>query len=89
MGAECGAECAEKRAVMSDQFAPRSDPQGEYTRTCPACGQEFRTDNPRAKYCTYECRRQAQNRRHYEAHRKDIIAAVIERRKQQQDDPAQ
>ena len=72
--------------MMSDQFAPRNDPEGRFTRTCPACNDPFRTDNARAVYCSYECRRRTQNQRHYKRHRKDIIMAVIKRREAQKED---
>lgn len=29
------------------------------TLTCPVCGREFKTDKPRQKYCSNECRIQA------------------------------
>lgn len=66
--------------TSADQFAPRNDPQGRYTRTCPGCGEEFRTDNPRKKHCSYKCYRKAGNHRYYKKNDKKIIEQVITRR---------
>ena len=47
---------------------------------CPN-GFTFKTDNPRAEYCSSDCRKAAQNRRYYVAHREDVISRVLVARK--------
>lgn len=43
-------------------------PAGIHKRTCPACGQTYRTDHPMQIYCSPPCKRQQQNRRYYQRH---------------------
>jgi len=38
---------------------------GAFERTCVECGNRFRTDEPRQRYCSVKCKRSAQNRRAY------------------------
>jgi hypothetical protein len=63
---------------------PRTDaligPAGSYRRACACCGAEFRTDEPRTKYCSLSCKAAAANQRYYEAHREEVIRKVIRRR---------
>lgn len=43
----------------------RDEPGGAFLRSCPNCGREFRTDNPRMMYCSTGCKKSVQYRRHY------------------------
>lgn len=50
---------------MSEQFAPRTDPEGAYERVCPHCGASFRTNNPRARYDSEACKSAAAFQRYW------------------------
>ena len=57
-------------------YGPSStDPKGIFRRTCP-CGKAFRTNHPFQRYHTPACKRQAQNRRHYQRHGARTRAAM-------------
>ena len=58
---------------MSNTGPAAPTPAGAFERTCPGCGETFRTDHPRQEYCRPACKRQAQNARHYATHREKII----------------
>jgi hypothetical protein len=54
-------------------YGPESQtPTGDYQLTCQNCHQPFRTDDERQLYCSPRCKRSAQNKRHYLAHKNRI-----------------
>lgn len=61
-------------------YGPESA-EGRIERICVQCGATFRTNWPRQKYCSNACKRRAQNARHYQQHRKKIIARVLKNQK--------
>ncbi len=59
-------------------YGPSStDSKGIFHRTCP-CGKEFRTNHPFQRYHAPACKRQAQNRRHYERHGDQLRAKSLQ-----------
>lgn len=63
------------------------------TQTCPECNTKFRSADrasPTANegsvnqiiYCSMACKRRANNRRHYQRHRDEVIERNIENQKQ-------
>lgn len=57
---------------MSNTGPAAPTPAGAFERTCEGCGEAFRTDSPRQRYCSPRCKRRAQNARHYRRHRGKI-----------------
>lgn len=43
----------------------RHVPTGNYARVCPLCRRSFRVDDDVIVYCSDDCEKRAQNRRHY------------------------
>lgn len=41
---------------------------GYWLRSCPGCGQDFTTTDPRKRYCSNACRQRAYRRRHRDQH---------------------
>lgn len=60
---------------MSNYGPLHTSPTGAFTRVCEHCGQKFRTDNARQRYCSNACKRSAQNRRFY-GKRKRFVAVM-------------
>jgi hypothetical protein len=58
---------------MSNTGPAAPTPAGAFERTCEGCGETFRTDWPRQRYCSPACKRNVQNARHYAKHRETII----------------
>jgi hypothetical protein len=58
---------------MSNTGPAAPTPAGAFKRTCEGCGETFRTDSARQKYCSPACKRREQNKRHYRTHREKII----------------
>ena len=58
---------------MSNTGPAAPTPAGAFKRTCEGCGETFRTDSVRQRYCSPACKRKAQNKRHYARHREKII----------------
>lgn len=65
------------------QYPLRQNDNGKYEKTCPVCGETFRTNNKRSIYCTVEHRKQTHNKRHYQEHTDQIIKRVKQNRKDQ------
>jgi hypothetical protein len=63
-------------------YKSRHIENGRYERKCAyeGCGVTFRANSPHVKYHTYKCKSDAQNRRFYRQHQKEIILSVILRR---------
>lgn len=66
---------------MPSSTADRRQPTGDYKKTCPHCGNEFFTDNPRVVYDTEKCQKTAWNKRYYEQHRDILLPRAIERKR--------
>ncbi len=62
---------------------PRTADNGRYTKECPHCHKQFRTNNPRTVYDTEECKKSAAFARYYQKQDKKqkIIKRVIANRK--------
>lgn len=43
----------------------RDVPAGDFGRICPLCRRSFRVDDEAVVYCSDDCEKRAQNRRHY------------------------
>ncbi len=56
---------------------------GQYCRTCPACGEKFRTNTKSAKYCSEACRKKTYFRKYYKRNRRKIIKRVMDNRKKE------
>ena len=56
---------------------PRHSKNGAYTHECAWCGVTFKDDCSRTKYCTFEHKQAANNKRFYERHRREMIYRVM------------
>lgn len=70
------------KKIIHEHMEPRSDPRGRYERECQYrnCEVKFRTNNPRVKYNTKECRKAERNARHYRKYAMAIIKKVMARK---------